>query len=126
IGANHFAFVANLEGYFEKAGLGWASRSAQVHNLYWLVAAETGYLGLLTLLVLLVRSALVAFVCSWRYRGDERRDVLLGLGVALLIVCVHSGFEWIWVSFEPQYLFFIDAGLVGGLALRLGYWSRQS
>jgi O-antigen ligase len=126
IGANHFAFAANIGGYYNRAGLGWASHSAQVHNVYWLVAAETGYLGLVTLLFFLLRPLGVAFICSCRYRGDERGDLLLGLGVALLIVCIHSGFEWIWVSFEPQYLFALDVGLVGGVAMQLGYWSRQS
>jgi O-antigen ligase len=125
VGANHFVVAANRGGYFQRAGLTWASYSAQVHNVYWLVAAETGYLGLATLLLFLLRPATVAFVCSWRYRGDERADLLLGLGVALVIVYIHSLFEWIFVTFEPQYLFAVDLGLVAGLAQQLGYWPQK-
>ena len=125
VGANHFVFTANLGGYFQRAGVSWTSYSAHVHNIYWLVVAETGYLGLVTLLLFLLRPATVALVCSWRYRGDERGDLLLGLGVALLMVYIHSFFEWIFVTFEPQYLFALEVGLVAGLAQQLGYWPRN-
>jgi len=125
VGANHFVFVANAHGYFERAGVLWNSYAANVHNMYWLVTAETGYLGLVTLLFLLFRPLCVALICGWRYRGDERGDLLLGLGVALLVVYIHSSLEWILVSFEPQYLLSIEIGLVGGLAQQLGYWSRR-
>jgi O-antigen ligase len=126
VGANHFVFVANAHGYFERAGVLWNSYAANVHNMYWLVTAETGYLGLVTLLFLLFRPLCAALICGWRYRGDERGDLLLGLGVALLVVYIHSSLEWILVSFEPQYLLSIEIGLVGGLAQQLGYWSRTS
>jgi O-Antigen ligase len=125
VGANHFAIAANLGGYYARAGVSWHSFAAQVHNVYWLVAGETGYLGLVTLLFLLLHPAIVALICSWRYRGDERCDLLLGLGVALLMVYIHSAFEWILLLFEAQYLLAIDLGLVAGLAQQLGYWSRK-
>lgn len=127
-GANHYVVAANLGGYNSKAGVVSVTRSegANVHNVYFLVAAETGYLGLITLLLLLLRPLSVALVCGWNNRGDQRGDLLIGLGVTLLIVYLHSFFEWVFVLVETQYMFAMNLGLVAGLATQLGYWSRTT
>ena len=124
VGANHYVMIANVGGYNQKYGLSWTSDRANVHNVYYLVADETGYLGLITFMILLLRPLTVAFPCAFRYRGDPRGDLLLGLGVAMLTVYIHSNFEWVFITFEPQYLFAMDMGLVAGLAQQLGYWQR--
>ena len=95
VGANNFTRSAIVEGYYRKAGVApnRGSMSAQVHNVYWLVTAETGYFGLLTFVLLLLRPMTVAFLCGWRHREDIRGDMLLGFGVALLVVYIHSFFE---------------------------------
>src|SRR5262249_10000451 len=55
VGANHFTVIANLGGYFARAGSTWAAgRASNVHNVYWLVAAETGYIGLVAFVAFLV------------------------------------------------------------------------
>jgi hypothetical protein len=125
-GANHYVFVGNLDGYNNRAGVTFArnSEGANVHNVYFLVAAETGYPGLITFLLLLISLIVPAFLCGWNRRNDRRGDLLLGLGVALLIVYVHSLFEWVFVLLETQYMFAMDAGMVAGLAVQLGYWAR--
>jgi len=43
VGANQYVVVASTQGYSERAGVpwNWTSRSANVHNTYLLVAAET-------------------------------------------------------------------------------------
>jgi hypothetical protein len=125
IGANHFAVVGNVEHYYEKAGLPiYADAlSGTVHNFYYLTAAETGYQGLIALLLLLSRPLIVAFRCGWRNVGDYRGDLLLGLGVALLAVYFHSWVEWVLAAFTYQYLLAIAFGLVAGNAQQLGYWS---
>jgi O-antigen ligase len=127
-GANHYVVAANLKGYNNKAGVIAAegSEGANVHNVYFLVAAETGYLGLITFVLLLLRPLSVALLCGWNNRGDLRGDLLIGLGVTLLIVYVHGLFEWIFVLLETQYMFAMDLGLVAGLATQLGYWSRTA
>lgn len=125
VGADHFVIAANAGGYYERAGVSWTSYGALVHNTYWLTAVETGYVGLVALVLFLLRSLFVAFACSWRYRSDVRGDLLVGLGVGLSIVYLHAGFEWIFLTFEPQYIFAINLGLVAGLANELGYWSRK-
>ncbi len=124
IGANNFTVVANTDGYYDKVPLSWMSRIAIVHNLYWMTAAETGYFGIIALLVFLGQLLIVAFRCGWRHRADRRGDLLLGLGMGILIVCIHSWFEWIFVTLQVQYLFALILGLVGGLATQLGYWRQ--
>jgi O-antigen ligase len=124
IGANHFLRSANAHGYYERAGVSPNSRSFFVHNVYWLVASETGYFGLISFVFLLLQPVTVAFRCGWRHRGDRRGDLLLGLGVGLLIVYIHSFYEWIFVLSESQYLFALNVGLIAGLSHRLGYWRR--
>jgi O-antigen ligase len=127
VGANNYVIAANIGGYNQRAGVAPVngSEAAHVHNIYWLVAAETGYLGLVTFVFLLLCPLTVALRCGWRYRGDKRGDLLLGIGVAMLLVYLHSFFEWNFIGFEPQYVFALQMGLVAGLAQQLGYW-RQS
>jgi len=124
VGSNYYVVAANTGGYNTLAGVTWAaaSESANVHNVYYLVAAETGYIGLITFVLMLLRPLIVAFRCGWRSRGDRRGDLLLGLGMSLLIVYIHSYFEWIFITFQAQYMFALDAGMVAGLATQLGYW----
>lgn len=124
VGANYYVVAANNENYNSRAGVAWivGSDSTNVHNIYYLVAAETGYLGLVTFVLLLLRPLVVAFRCGWMNRGDERGDLLLGLGMALFMVYVHSYFEWIFITFQAQYMFALEVGLIAGLATQLGYW----
>jgi O-antigen ligase len=128
VGANHYTLVANMRGYNFRAGvaLTYSSLAGNVHNIYYLIAAETGYLGVFAFVLLLLQPLIVAFRCAWRYRGDLRGDLLLGLAVALLTVYIHSYFEWIFITFQAQYIFALDVGLVAGLAQQLGYWRRPS
>jgi O-antigen ligase len=126
VGANQYVVVANVGGYNKVAGVSPApgSLSANVHNVYLLAAAETGYLGLITLVILLLRPMMVAFLCCWRHQSDQRADLLLGLGVALVTVYLHNFFEWIFVSFQCEYLFAANAAMIAGLAQQLGYWKQ--
>lgn len=124
VGANHYVIAANTLGYNARSGLAWTSYGAYVHNVYWLVAVETGYFGLFAFVILLLRPLAVAFLCGWRNRGDKRGDLLLGLGVGLLTVYLHSFYEWIFISFQSEYLFAVNAAMVAGLAQQLGYWRR--
>jgi O-antigen ligase len=126
VGANNYVIVANVGGYNKRAHVAttFGSLSTNVHNTYLLVTAETGYFGLVSFLLLLVRPMIVAFSCGWRNRLDRRGDLLLGFGITLLMVYIHCFFEWIFLEFLPMYLFAMTAGLVAGLAQQLGYWGR--
>jgi len=125
IGANQFAVIGNVEHYYEKAGVQtyWLALAGNVHNFYYLTAAETGYQGLIALLLLLLSPLIVAFRCGWRNLGDYRGDLLLGLGAALLVVYLHCWFEWSLATYSAEYLVAVAIGLVAGNAQQLGYWS---
>jgi O-antigen ligase len=124
IGANSYVVIANMDGYNTRAGVAAivGSDSTNVHNLYYLAAAETGYLGLLTLVVMLLQPLIVAIRCAWRYRKDPRSDLLLGLAVALFVAYAHSYFEWVFITFQVQYMFAMNLGLIAGIAMQMGYW----
>ena len=127
VGANNFTFIANVEGYFSRAGeAGYASGLAgNVHNVYWLVASETGYLGLVTFVILFLQPLKVAFACGLRHVGDDKGDLLVGLGASLLMLYLQLFEEWGFMNFDLQYMFAIDVGLIAGLAGELGYWRRR-
>ena len=124
VGADNFVLAANTEGYYQRAGVIWNAFSATVHNIYWLTAAETGYLGLVAFVIFLVAPLIVALQCGVRHRQDIRGDLLIGLGVALLMVYIHNFFEWIFITYLVQYVFVMDIGLIAGLAIQMGYWRR--
>ena len=122
VGGNNFGLVNNTLGYAEEAEIAWTSRAAIVHNIYWLTLAETGYLGFFALVILLIRPLFVALRCGWRNRRDERGDLLIGFGTSLLIIYIHSYFEWVLFYTQAQYIFAMTIGMVAGLAQQLGYW----
>lgn len=126
IGANYYVVAANTGGYNTRAGVAQVigSDSANVHNIYYLVAAETGYIGLIAFLVMLLQPLITAFRCGMRYREDRRGDLLVGFGMSLLIVYIHSYFEWIFITFPVQYTFALVAGSIAGLATQLRYAER--
>lgn len=119
VGPNHYVVISKNEGYSERAGVIKQSRDSHVHNAYWLAAAETGYIGLVAFLLLLSGPLIVAFRAGWRNRGDPKGDLLLGIGAGLLIVYIHSFFEWILFTAQVQYLFFMSVGMVAGVAQQL-------
>lgn len=125
-GANTYVVVANAQGYNDRAGVAYVagSESTHVHNVYRLVAAESGYFGLVTFVLVLIFPLTTAFLCGSRFRKDIRGDMLLGFGTSLLVIYVHSNFEWIFITFPAQYLFALTYGMVVGVARKLGYWSR--
>jgi len=113
VGASHYTPELLLGGYGRRVGLGWHGWIAIVHNIYWLTAAELGYVGVVALLALFLAPLRIAFLR--RPRGP-RGDVLLGLGVGLLVFCVHSCFEWVWRLSEISYLYFMSIALVAVVA----------
>ena len=68
VGANNYVVIANVGGYNERAHVAQisGSLSTNVHNTYLLVAAETGYFGLLTFVLMFLRPLIVAFRCGWK------------------------------------------------------------
>lgn len=126
VGANQYVLIANMKGYSDRAGVipVFGSRSAHVHNVYLLSAAETGYPGLVAIVLVLLWPALVALRCAWRFKRDPRGELLLGLATALVIVALHSKFEWIFVTAPVQYFYALTVGMIAGISYQMGYWSK--
>lgn len=132
IGPNMFATVSTTDGYSKAAGLTWQSTGSQVHNAYWLVAAETGYLGLVTYLGLLTLPLLLGWRFSARQYREQRGDLVAGLFVSLIVAYLHSFYEFVLLGWVLQTLLFITFGLIAGLSIALrpqklkprvnGYW----
>jgi O-antigen ligase len=120
VGPNHYVFIAITEGYSERAGVNWSSdnRGAHVHNVYLLVGAETGYLGLITLAFLYLSAIFYAFSTAFRFRRQPGAEVLVGVGVSLIAVALHGLVEWVFVDYPAQYVFAASLGIISGLRSR--------
>jgi O-antigen ligase len=125
IGANNFFVAATTRGYYKRADVSPLSNNLIPHNIYWVTAAETGYVGLLALFIFLIRPLVLALSCGWRNR-DVRGDLLLGLATSLIIAYIHSYFEWSFFQDQGQYFFAIEIGIIAGLAEQLGSRTRRS
>nr|WP_246733366.1 O-antigen ligase family protein [Methylobacterium sp. BTF04] len=116
VGANHYVYVAKNFGYSDRAGVlaNEENRNNLVHNAYLLTAAETGWFGLTAFVLLLAYPLVAAFRFGWRTGAGPETDLLMGLAVGLLMVCLHSTLEYILLIRESQYLLAITIGLVLG------------
>jgi O-antigen ligase len=117
VGANHYVVTANVGGYSERAGVIWnaGSRAAHVHNLYLLTGAEAGWLGLFAVVALFLWPIIKGLSFSLRTDSDWRGEAALGSTVALIAAAAHSFYEWIFVSYQAQYVFAIALGMLAGL-----------
>lgn len=120
IGPNHYVFISNTEGYSSRAGVNWSygNRSAHVHNSYLLVGAESGYPGLIALLLLLCSAIFYAFNTAFRFRHQAGSEVLVGVGAGLVAVSLHGLVEWMFVFFPVQYVFAGSLGIIVGMRSR--------
>lgn len=127
IGSNHYVHVARDKGYSERAGVARAegNRNNIVHSAYRLAAAETGYFGLVTFCLALLVPLVCAFHTGWRERSNATGALLIGLGIALLIVCMHSLYEWIFFIKEVQYLVVYTMGMIFGTTLQIKARQRR-
>lgn len=120
-GPNQYVLVANVGGYSARAGVVWnsGSRGTAVHNSYLLVLAETGLLGLVTMVLLLAYPILKAIRAAFRYKREPSSELLLGFGVGLLAISLHLLYEWAFITFIVQYMFASYAGIAVGMSRRL-------
>ena len=121
IGAVQYALVANVGGYSSRAGVAWnaSNRAAPVHNSYLLVTAELGFIGLIGMLTMLMTMVLVGLKAFTRLVPDEKSDLLIGYTSALIVVCLHLGYEWIFMTYYVHYLLAMNFGALIGLSAML-------
>jgi O-antigen ligase len=120
VGPNHYVFIANTEGYSERAGVAWSmgSRSTNVHNSYLLITAEMGSIGIMAFVALIACALLRAFGSAVRFRRQPGSEVFVGIGCGVLVMSLHGLFEWMYVVYPTQYLFAASLGLLSGMRSR--------
>jgi hypothetical protein len=118
VGANGFVIVSNLQGYADRAGVAWnmGNRAAPVHNAYLLARAETGWLGMIALIALLVAPMIIGIRMAFKDRTSLFGGIALGSSTALLALVVHNNFEYAWFAEHPQRLFFINLAIIAACA----------
>jgi O-antigen ligase len=121
VGANHYPYVGKHYGYSVRAGVVpvEGNLNSVVHNAYYLSGAEAGYPGLIAFTLLIICPIWIALRYTLMARNDPRGDLLLGLGVAVLTVAVHSLLEYIIVVQEVQYVLAIIFGMTFGIAQQI-------
>ncbi|MBS0481132.1 MAG: O-antigen ligase family protein [Proteobacteria bacterium] len=121
VGPNMYVQVANLGGYSDRAGVIWAfgSRSANVHNSYLLVGAETGYPGMIAFILLIGSAIIYALRSAWRNRNDLRGELLVGIAGGFIIMAIHALYEWAFVISPSQYMYALSLGLIAGIARQM-------
>ena len=127
VGANQYPLAANLLGYSDRAGVIWAygSRSANVHHMYLLMGAETGWGGMLSFSFLLFWIIVRGLAFSLRNRRDPIGDLVLGFTVTMIVIAIHGFYEWIFVTYEVQTIFAVALGIIAG-SIRLANSGKVS
>ncbi len=123
VGSNNFVTVANVDGYYARANVSpfGASRSGHVHNLYWLTAAEAGYFGILSLVILFASSIWIGVTSAWRLRQTIYGDRIAAATVALFVTYLHSFYEWIAITAISQYFIATMFGILLGSIAKAKY-----
>lgn len=88
------------------------SRLGTAHHIYWLVAAETGWIGLGAFLLHIGLFWLHSLWAFLRERDHLFKSIFLGFVVGAGVLHVHGLLEWILRQTEVLYLFFIANGLM--------------
>ena len=118
-GANRFVSVANVGGYYARAGVVWNSFGALVHNTYYLVAAEMGLLGLIAFLYMLGTLLSLAWGNMRRAPPGFGSEYALGSTVVIIAVAAHSYFEWITMFWVIHNLLAMNVGIMVALRAML-------
>lgn len=114
IGANNYVSFANVEGYAERAGVAWNryNRAAPVHNAYLLARAETGWLGELALIAMLLWPTLRGVQLAFRHRRSAVGELVLGSAIAIAVVALHNNFEYQFFSYNVLGLLMVNAATI--------------
>ena len=80
--------------------------------------AETAIPGLVTYLGFLLFPLAMALRYGLGAQREPERDLLLGLGVTLIMVYIHSWEEWVPITYIVQNFLVINFGLVAALSAK--------
>ena len=113
IGINQFSTVLDHGGYADRLGIASVDRNGIAHHIYWLTAAELGYFGLGTFLLMLLTVLLVG-VRAARIPG-VRGDIALGLVAGLVVTYMQGTAEWIMRQTTFSYAFWLVAAMIAAI-----------
>ena len=118
LGANQYLVTANVGGYSDRAGVAWnfTSRAAPVHNSYYLITAELGFIGVIGLIATMLAMIGFGLTRIRRLVPGERSDLFIGCVTATMLVTLHIAFEWLFVTAVIHYLIAMNFGLMIGIA----------
>lgn len=119
VGLNQYSHVLEHGGYADRFHFDAIDRGGVAHHVYWLTAAETGWLGIAAFLVMLGAPLLTAARASWRNRQDIRADVVFGAGIGLVAFHLQGLGEWGARTVELTYLYWTLVGLIATLSAQV-------
>ena len=121
VGANQYVVVANTGGYSQRAGVPWneANLRAPVHDTYYLVTAELGFLGLLGMLTLFGSFIVLGFKTLKSDLPDGSSELVPGLLAATIIVAIQISYEFTFMEFTLHDLCAVNAGMM------VAVWARM-
>jgi len=113
VGINMYSQVLANAEYSAVLGIDKWDRDGIAHHIYWLTAAETGYVGLAAFAILL--GAVYVSALRLATRRGLRGEIALGIAVGLTVTYVQGTAEWIFRQSTMSYAFWLFAAIVVGL-----------
>lgn len=107
--------LATYQQVYPRYALSVLEQPRYAHNYYLQIAAETGFIGIISLLGFVI----VLLINAWRVVKDNfhdlaKRPYLLGLSLGILGSSIHSLFDFGWQFPAVFLLFWISGGLLMG------------
>ncbi|RLB46201.1 MAG: hypothetical protein DRJ42_28230 [Deltaproteobacteria bacterium] len=115
VGINQYSYVLEHHGYADEFDMPPVDRDGLAHHIYWLTAAELGWLGLLAYLWLIATPWWTAVWGALRSKGDVRGAVMLGCAAGMTAMHVHGVAEWAARQSSLMYIFWTVAGLAAAM-----------
>jgi hypothetical protein len=110
VGINMYSFVLDHGGYADMFNVDPGDRNGIAHHIYWLTAAETGYVGLAAYIFLLAAVLLSAVRAA--VRPGLTGEIALGIVAGLTVTYVQGTAEWIARQTTMSYCFWMFAAMV--------------
>jgi O-antigen ligase len=119
VGINMYSQVLGNAEYSAVLGIDRWDRDGIAHHIYWLTAAETGYVGVAAFVLLL--GAVYVGAIRAAIRPGVRGEIGLGVVVGLTLTYLQGTAEWIFRQTTMSYAFWLVAAIVVGLT-----WSPKA
>jgi hypothetical protein len=113
VGINMYSQVLGNAEYAAVLGIDPWDRTGIAHHIYWLTAAETGYVGLAAFVILL--GAVYLATLRLATRPGLRGELALGIVAGLTVTYVQGTAEWVFRQSTMSYAFWLFAAIVVGL-----------